>query len=135
MSSTVNDDYHPAPADRTTQRNGGAHYNGNGYPAQHAPAAATEADRRAYNYVRRGSAHAVPAGAGAQEKADGTLKQPAGRNGMVAAADGARGVAHNNYYYNGREQPAHREDAAAAAASDFYHHHPAATATAGHERY
>ncbi|XP_066381867.1 uncharacterized protein [Miscanthus floridulus] len=144
MSSTVNDDYHqpapagppPAPAGRTTQlpaqRNGGGHYNGNGYPVHHAPAAAAEADRKASNDVRRGPAptHAIPAGV--QEKADGTLKQQptAARNGMVAAAHGARGVAAHNYYYY---EPAHREDAAAA---DFYHHHhPAATATADHERY
>ena len=41
--------------------------------------------------MRRGPVYTVAAGAGAaatgtQEKADGTLKPPAGRNGTVAAA-------------------------------------------------
>ncbi|XP_066308461.1 uncharacterized protein [Miscanthus floridulus] len=144
---TDDDHYHAPPTKhgapppsrgQPAQRNGGHHYNGNGghyyngnsYPA-HGAAAGAEADRKVSNDVRRGPAYTVAAGAGAaatgtQEKADGTLKPPAGRNGTVAAADGARGVAHN--YYE-REQPAHREDAAAA---DLYHH-PPATATADHE--
>lgn len=150
MPRTVNDDYHrpakqgppptPPPA-RTTQvpaqRNGGGHYTINGYPVYQAPAAANtadaKADRKASNDVRRGSASAsayvVPAGVGAQEKADGMLKQQlaGARNGaVVAAADGVRGVAHNNNYYY---EPAHRD----AANINYYYHHPA-TSTADHER-